>query len=379
MILRWVSVFALVVLVGCGSAPFQPATPLDPTFVSTLTLSRDWTVSLQDGTFPMRQPFAPVTVAGLVYAVTDLGRVTGIRAESGVIDRQWELAVPVSIGLATNGTALFWGSQNGALVSMDLNGVELWRAVLTSRALSLPTVGGGLVYVQTQDGYLVALDESTGEQLWVYDDGVPRLSLYGDASPLLANGQLIAAFASGRVVGFDPATGEQLWAQNLGQASGRSDLERINDADGIPVVVNSSLLLASSYQEETLLIDTQTGAPLKRYGYGSRHGVIPFADQVVVLLNDDRLVGIAPKTGDLLWENDSLQYRRLTDATAWQGYVTFGDSFGWLHILDPKTGTLVARFPADHLGISGKPVSAGENLYVQGDSGHLKAFHILGH
>lgn len=378
MTLRWVSVFLLAVLVGCGSAPFQPATPLDPTFVSTLKLSRDWTVRLQDGTFPMRQPFAAVEIAGLVYAVTYSGRVSSMSATVGIIDQQWELGEPVSIGLATNGIALFWGSENAELVSMDVHGKELWRAVLTSRALSLPTVGANVIYVQTQDGYLAALDQSTGEQLWVYDDGVPRLSLHGDASPVLANGQLIAAFASGRVVGFDPITGEQLWAQNLGQASGRSDLERINDADGLPVLVNSNLLLASSYQEETLLIDTQSGAPLKRYGYGSRHGVVPFSNQIVVLLNDDRLVGIAPKTGDLLWQNDSLQFRRLTDATQWQGYVAFGDSFGWLHLLDPETGALVARFQSDHLGLSGKPVAVGENLYVQGDSGHLKAFHIIG-
>jgi len=379
MIMRWIAVLSVLTLVGCGSAPYQTAAELDPTFESRVELSRDWTRKLQENSgFPMRQPFTPVVIANAVYAVINTGALAQMSLTTGQLEAQWDLGESVSIGLATDGTSLYWGSENGDMVAMDLSGNELWRARLTSRALSLPIIVGSVVYVQTQDGYLVALDQKTGQQLWVYDDGVPRLTLHGDASPVVANGQLMTSFASGRVVSFDPATGDQLWSQNVGQISGRSDLERLNDADGSPVIVNGTLLLASSYQGETLLIDTQTGRTLTRYNVGSRHGVVPFADTLVIIDNDDVIVGVSPKNGEQLWSIDSLKYRRLTDAVNWQGLVAFGDSFGWLHLVDPVSGDLVARFPSDHLGLSGKPVVEGNILLVQGDSGRLKAFSILG-
>lgn len=378
MVKRWAVIVSLLTLVGCGSAPYQPATALDPAFESSLNLSRDWTARLQDNGFPMRQPFAPVVVNESIYAVINSGVVTEMSLATGRVVSQWQLGESVSIGLASDGDHLYWGSENGALVSMDLQGTEKWRANLTSRALSLPLVSAGVVYVQTQDGFLVALDRKTGQQIWVYDDAVPRLTLHGDASPIFANGQLMTSFASGRVVSFDPNSGDQMWSQNVGKISGRSDLERLNDADGSPVIVNGTLLLASSYQGETVLIDTQTGRLLMRYDFGGRHAVVPFADALVVIENDDAIVGVSPQSGEQLWRIEDLKYRRLTDAVSWQGYVAFGDSFGWLHLLDPTTGALVARFPSDHLGLSGKPVVVGQTLLMQGDSGRIKAFSILG-
>ena len=378
MLKRWTTIVSLLVLVGCGSAPYQPATALDPAFESQLDLSRDWFARLQENGFPMRQPFAPVVVNDSVYAVINTGVISQMSLATGRLLSQWQLGESVSIGLASDGAQLYWGSENGELVSMDLQGTEQWRARLTSRALSLPLISAGIVYVQTQDGYLVALDQKTGQQIWVYDDAVPRLTLHGDASPIIANGQLMTSFASGRVVSFDPSSGDQMWSQNVGQISGRSDLERLNDADGSPVIVNGTLLLASSYQGETLLIDTQTGRTLMRYSFGSRHAVVPFSDVLVIIENDDVIVGVSPKSGEQLWRTDSLKYRRLTDAVSWQGYVAFGDSFGWLHLLDPTTGELVARFQSDHLGLSGKPVVVDKTLLLQGDSGRIKAFSILG-
>lgn len=377
MSLRPVLFILIFAISACSSNNnYQVATALDATFEPTIKLQRDWVYYVQDNAMPSRLPLQPVVVNDMVFAVNEAGQIHGLRLDTGRPVLSWELGESVSSGLASNGSDLFVGTLNGELISMDLAGNENWKAKLTSRAISLPATSANSLFVQTQDGYLAALDLKTGQQLWIYDSGIPRLTMFGDAQPVVVGSQVIASFASGKIYGFEAATGQVLWSQNLGKLTGRTDLERINDADATPVPVNKNLVFGNSLNEEILLISLETGLPVKRYNVGSRHSVIPFEDYLVIIKNDDTVIGLSPQTGEILWENNDFQYRNLTDGVSWQEYIVVADSFGWLHLLDPVTGTPVARYQTDYLGVAGKPVIADSQLLVQGEAGRLKSFSI---
>jgi len=366
-----------LLLTACSSPSSRPATPLSETLESSVELTRDWFYFLHDSADAYnRLAFEPVAVNGVLYAATAKGQITLLDAKSGSFISRWDIAESISYGLTTDGQYLYVSTDNAEIIAIGLDGIEIWRTALTSRVLGKAAVNNQLLYVLSQDGYLVALDRKTGQQVWLYDSGNPKLTIFGDASPVIAGAQVVAAFASGRIQGFRQETGDLLWSQELGKAKGRTDLKRINDSDASPVVVNQKFVFGNSLQDEVLLISLENGRPVKKYPYGSRHSVIPFTDTLVIQLNNDSIIGLHPQTGDLLWENQDFVYRELTDAAIWQGFLAFGDKFGWLHVVDPNTGISVARYQVDHIGISGKPLSLGKQLIVQGESGRFKSFSM---
>lgn len=370
-------ILLVTMLTACGSPMPRQVTPLSETFESSVELTRDWFYFLHAPGDPYnRFAFEPVSVQGVLYTANAKGQIFVIDVESGHLMAQWDIGESISYGLTTDGQHLYVSTNNAEFIAMDLAGNEVWRSKLTSRVLSKAAFTNQFVYAQSQDGYLVALDRKTGQQAWLFDSGNPKLTLFGDASPIIAGNQVVASFASGRIQAFDQATGEVVWSQELGQAKGRTDLKRINDSDASPVSVNQKFVFGHSLQDEILLISLENGRPVKKYNYGSSHSVIPFVDTLVIQLNDDSVVGLHPQTGDLLWENRDFLYRELSDAAIWQGYMAFGDKLGWLHLIDPKTGIAVSRIQVEHIGISGKPLSLGDRLIVQGESGRLKSYSM---
>ncbi len=71
-------------------------------------------------------------------------------------------------------------------------------------------VANGVVYVDSCDGNLYALDSSTGNQRWVYTAG----SVEG--SPAVAKGVVYVGSDDNNVYALDASTGAKLWSYTTG-------------------------------------------------------------------------------------------------------------------------------------------------------------------
>lgn len=107
------------------------------------------------------------------------------------------------------------GARDGFLYALDLTtGERLWDFDHeVSWVNGSPAVAGGRVFVGTSDGQFVqAVDAATGEELWRRDSqGIVW------TSPAVVDGTVIFAEGAGRIRALDPATGESLWATRLPQ------------------------------------------------------------------------------------------------------------------------------------------------------------------
>src|SRR5690606_39297696 len=106
-----------------------------------------------------------------------------------------------------------------------------------------------------------AYDAANGEQRWFWVQEMPTLTVRGSDAPTLGPGVVFIGNDDGSVQALSLADGQPLWEQQVGYPDGRTELERMSDIDGSPVLDNT-VLYASSYRGQTMAIEAPTGRPL---------------------------------------------------------------------------------------------------------------------
>jgi outer membrane protein assembly factor BamB len=254
-------------------------------------------------------------------------------------------------------------------------GERAWSTTLRGEILSAPQSNGAVVVVQTYDGKLQGLDNTSGAVLWTYDSNVPVLTVRGTSSPIMQNNLVYAGFANGRVLGFDAQTGGIKWEVRVAIAQGKSEIERIVDIDGSMELMGNELY-AASYQGSVAAIDVQSGRKMWQQKASSFSGVSQGLGNVYVA-DEDGTLNAYMRTGEgVRWTQNALAYRKLSRPTPVGSYVAVGDFEGYIHVMSQVDGEIVGRVRADSDGVRADMASDGDILYVYGNSGDLVAYEI---
>jgi outer membrane protein assembly factor BamB len=135
------------------------------------------------------------------------------------------------------------GSSKGDIVAMDgATGRQLWRSNVNSELLSDPAIGEKAVVLRSVDGRLHGFDAHNGKELWSVEQQVPRLSLRGTATPIIAKELAISGFDNGKVMAVSLSTGDTVWDTALASPHGRTELDRLVDIDSAVRVVGEDVL-----------------------------------------------------------------------------------------------------------------------------------------
>lgn len=170
--------------------------------------------------------FAGAALAGGVVCIASVdGRIYGLDADDGTVRWTSPVGNMVQSKVATDGARFYLGAWDNIFRCLDAaTGSVVWQRKLGreqtlapnfsafSPAITSPAVGGGRVYVSTNDGDLHALDLLSGETAWKID-----VKNMGYSSPLYRDGRVYAALGDeGRVFCVDAASGEYLWQAETG-------------------------------------------------------------------------------------------------------------------------------------------------------------------
>ena len=226
--------------------------------------------------------------------------------------------------------------------------------------------------VHTIDGKLFGLDALTGTQKWIYDRSIPVLTLHGSSSPVIVGNSVIGGFASGKLVMLDLLSGELLWEITVSAPSGRSELERMVDIDGDPLVIGD-VVYAVTYQGEMAAVSLQTGVVLWRRKLSSYAGMGADYAQIYVSDDADHVLSVDPGNGSALWKNKKLQYRKLTAPVVLGERILVGDFEGYLHFLSRVDGRLEGRLRVAKSAISTQPLVIDGIVYIYADGGEMAA------
>ncbi len=377
-------VLSSVSLTGCGwtdSFFGGEDNAIPPTELSdinkTVQVSSLWSKDVGVGLSEAFVDLQPALTGTDIVTVDREGQLTSLDPQSGNINWQVELETTITGGIGYGEGLLIVGDNSGEIFVLDeQNGALKWKKKLSSVMLSAPLVQDEVLMVRTGDGRIYGLDAENGSQLWVYDRGVPVLTLRGNSSPLMGGGELLfTGFDSGKVAAVGVKHGRLLWEANAAVARGRSDLERLVDIDGNMILIGRVLYVVT-YQGRIVAIDALKGDILWAREMSSYAGLAADDRHLYVTDSDSNLWAVDRVSGDMLWKQEKLAYRKLTAPVSVGDYVLVGDFEGYVHVLSRLDGDIIGREKINSKGFHVQPVADGETVYIYGNGGTLTALRI---
>jgi outer membrane protein assembly factor BamB len=368
---------ALLIAAGCSKdKDVEPPAAL-VNFPTKLPVKKLWDEGVGGGKkqIKLRLGLGPAIDNGLVFAASHKGEVLAVSLETG--HRVWvkKLKMPISAGPAAGFGMVVAGSSKGEAVALDeTTGKQLWRVRINSELLSSPAISQDVVVFRSVDGRLIGLDAHTGNSLWSVEQQVPRLSLRGTATPIIAKEAAISGFDNGKVMAVSLKTGDTLWDTALASPHGRTELDRLADIDSAVRVVGENVF-AAGYQGRTAMLALDSGQQWWSHDMSSYRGLAVDNDAIYVAQSDGSVVALRQRDGAEMWRNDKLKRRGLSAPVVTSTAIALADFQGYLHWLDKNTGELVARERvAKKQRISSPPAGEGDVVVVLTDGGTLAAY-----
>lgn len=364
-------------ITGCSTTDtFEQPVPV-PEVDTSVALKTVWKMSVGDGHDDEFVYLAPLNAGDIIYAVSADGELVAVDSETGKLQWRRTLEDRIFAGVGGDLEQLYLVTREADLVALSReDGQELWRKALPTEALAAPQSNGSLVVTQTTDGRVLAFDTTDGEVLWQYDGVVPALSLRVAAAPLVGGDVVIASFSNGKLMALAADSGQPLWQYEVGQPQGRTELERLVDIAGQPLVLESAIMV-SGYQGKLALVDIRTGQEIWSRKASSLQAPMIGGGNIYMASANGDVVAYRGSDRREIWLQDKLSWRHLTQPAVYENYLVVGDYEGYLHVLSADDGRLVGQTHYDSDGLR-VPIQrlANGNLMVFGNGGKLSVFTL---
>lgn len=368
---------ALVFAAGCSKDKDVEPPAVLTKFPNTLPIKKLWGDNVGGGKKEqkLRLGLGPALDDGVVFAASYKGEVLAVAVATG--KQVWVKKLKrqtLSAGPAAGFGLVVVGSSKGTVIALDAaSGNERWRTRVNSELLSAPAIGEKVIVLRSVDGRLHGLDSGSGKELWSVEQQVPRLSLRGTATPVIAKELAISGFDNGKVMAVNLTSGDTAWDTALASPHGRTELDRLVDVDSAVRVVGENVF-AAGFQGRTAMLALDSGQIWWAHDMSSYRGLAVDGENLFVTQADGVVVAMRQRDGSELWRNDRLKLRGVSTPVETSTAVVVADYKGYLHWLDKSTGTLVARERIAKFRVGSPPVVVDDTVVVLDDGGKLAAY-----
>lgn len=375
-------ILALAVVValasGCGGRDNDSVEP--PAELQRITqrldVRRIWSARIGGNSERLRLGLSPATDGARVFAASHDGDVASFDLQTGRRGWSARTGLPLSAGPAYGAGILALGTTDGELVALDADtGEELWRRPVGAEVLAPPAIGGEVVALRTVDGRLRGYSSLDGRELWSVVQTVPALTMRGNTAPYVAGTSVVSGFDNGRLGAYELTTGDVLWEFPVAAPSGRTELERLVDISAGLQVAGSDVF-AVGYHGRAVGVALENGVVLWQQELSSYAGLGVDLSSVYVTDEFSELVALERGSGTPTWRQDALRLRDVTAPSAYGNTIVVGDFEGYLHWIDPRDGSFLARERASSKRVTAAPLVVGPNMIVQTEDGTVAAYRI---
>ena len=353
-----------LVAVGIQSEPAHKPTPLAP-INATVAPRAAWTAQVGKAS---GFTFRPEPDAGRVYALAADGTLSILDEASGRLNAKVETKKKFSGGVETGDGMVIAGTTKGEVVALDAAGKPAWTASVAGEVIAPPSVAAGeTVIVRTADGRIFGLSSKDGKRRWVFQRPTPTLLLRSEAGVLTVGRNVVAGYPNGKLIALDVEDGKLTWEVNVSLPRGTTELERIADIAGLPLIDGDNVC-AAAFQGKVACFDITTRDLVWARDLSSSRGLVADGKYLYVVDDTGAVHALDKKTGASVWKNDKLLHRRVGTPLAIDGKLIVGDGYGFVHVLAPEDGALIGRLATDGSRVSWL-VPATQGVLVQTEKG----------
>ena len=354
---------------GSGPAKAKPAELVE--FKPAATLTEAWKGDTGDAGPYL---FRPQADGDAVFAAGG-SQVVRLAVPTGNPVWKTDTGVKLSAGAGMGQGLVLAGGGKGELLALDLaSGQSRWKATLSSEVTGQLLAANDIVIARTGDGRVHGLAAADGSRKWLYTRTLPALSLRGSGGMVVRDSVLYAGFPGGKLVALNAANGAQLWEATVALPRGATELERVADVMGNPVV-DERQVCAVAYQGRVACFDRRNGSPLWARDTSSNSGLAMDERNVYVTDDNDAVTAYDKTSGRAGWRQDKLARRQVTAPLSLGIWVVVADGEGVVHVLSADDGSFVARAKVDS-SVRTAPVDIGPGFAVQTAKGTVVAFRL---
>jgi len=381
---RVAAVLCLATLASCAwwedvhifsSEPKHKATPLTE-LKATLEVKPLWNADVGKAG---RYLFVPALIGPDVVAAGNKGIVERFVLATGAVVWKTDLDTPLAAGVGSDANTTAVVTETGDIIALDSDGKPRWRVPTNTEILSAPAVGQGLVIVRTTDNRLIAYEAETGRKTWTYQRIAQPLVLRTNLGLVIDGNFVFAGFPGGRLAAITLAGGVLRWEASVAVPKGATELERVADVVGTPIVIGREVC-AAAYQGKAGCYDVGNGTAIWSRDVSSSTGIE--IDGRFAFVTDDasNVNALVRTTGATIWKSDKLAYRRMTAPASVGRAIVVGDYKGYVHWLSREDGSLIARSTTDGSALLVPPrafsVGSSSAVLFQTPKGNLYAFAL---
>ncbi|WP_227818000.1 outer membrane protein assembly factor BamB [Nitrogeniibacter aestuarii] len=373
---RLLPVVAALALGACSSLnPFSDDGPKMAELrdiQSKVTVSPRWSASLGDAGI---YRFNPAVVGNDVVAASAEGVVARF-TEAGQERWRTRLEGGLTAGVGADEGLVVVANGKGEIIALDgANGQEKWRKPVNAEVLAEPAVAQDYVVVRTSDNRLFGLDRSTGETVWTYKRVTPPLTLRTQSGMLVDKNVAVTGFPGGKLAALNLNNGGLIWELTVAYPEGTTEIERLADVTGVPVLYRQNLC-AATFQGRASCFDITNGKTIWSRPASTSVGIARDARQVYVSETAGAVAALDAFSGASMWRQGDLTNRQLSAPVLTGGGILVGDAEGYVHVLDRSTGAFIGRAQTDGSAIKAAPQPLGDAAVVQTQKGRLYVFDV---
>jgi len=311
----------------------------------------------------------PAIAAGVVYVGANDGKLRAINARTGKelwsVDTGAEiLAQPlVAAGKVCTADGL------GAVSAYTTAGKKVWTFTAGDAVYSSPVLADGKVIFGCNNGWLYALDATTGKLAWVNQDGTYAV----ESQPCVWNGKVFYGAWDQYVRCVNARDGKLVW-QQLGEGSRVAQAAKryYSPADAKPVVAEGKLMIADRNMMLSIL-NAESGEPVSSIKGVSATGLSADGKFVYLRKTSGEVAKIDSSAREL-WSIPARVGTIPTAPTEQDGVVYVCSGKGTVSAIAADTGKILWQYQASpQLFVMGSVACDGANAYLTAFDGSLTA------
>lgn len=320
--------------------------------------------------------FSPIVLGEEIFAAAPSGQVARLALANGAIRWSTNLGTALSAGVGTDGQLVVVATRDGRIIALDASsGNQLWETRTSTVSSTPPVIGDNVVVVRNDDYRVQGFDRQSGELQWSYMRTSAPLALKTDTRMVVSDGLAIVPLPVGRVVAIRLSDGRPLWDIKVSSAIGATDLDSVIDVVGLPVRLDNTACV-NSYQGAILCYQggsAQTAPQLKwSKAFSSSVGLGAAQNRLYASGMHGEVTAFNAADGDIIWQDNELRNRGLTNPVYFNNKVYVGDYQGYVHFYEPNVGQLQGRISVgDSRAIQSPLIATPYGVLVQTGGGRL--------